>query len=241
MCAVDHGHIIRAVTDGERDGRRVGLANQLHKPPLLHWAQTAADARPTGETQIVNELSHLGGFQRISDCGAVEHEARVRGLCQLRLRILQQLERLCLALSQSRVRQRRVVVEEARRPRDVHRGLNLVAREYPHANACVLEGRDGLRHAILQSVFHGGNANERELSLHLRRDTGDVGFLRFVEHAVRCHEPGSPRGVVGLVDLLPSEKQRSQALFRELTQLAPHIIGHCSFEQIHDDTVGSLR
>ena len=43
--------MIRAVTHDERDRRRIDLSNQLHKPPLLHSAQTAADARETDKTR----------------------------------------------------------------------------------------------------------------------------------------------------------------------------------------------
>eukprot|EP00951_Prasinocladus_malaysianus_P001586 scaffold10950_cov29-Prasinocladus_malaysianus.AAC.1 len=101
---------------------------------------------------------------------------------------------------------------------DVDGRLLLVARDHPHLHARLEQSGDGLRDAVLQLVFDGGDANQLEVLLDLVLQLRHL-LLAAVQQAADLLEAVVPLAVDPDGDHLGAQAERAQPLLGKQAQV----------------------
>mmetsp|Transcript_153563 Transcript_153563/g.492171 ORF Transcript_153563/g.492171 Transcript_153563/m.492171 type:complete len:272 (+) Transcript_153563:897-1712(+) len=204
--SLEHGHIIRAITNCQRDPSHVEPPHQFHELALLLRRQPTTYARTARDRQFVQHGSTSLRHQDKADECAVQHKTTILDTLKMLLGFFQQLDGLLLASAVRQGREDHVLGEQLAGPDDFHSRLGLVAREHPETNAGLLDQADGLGNALLKLILDGADPGQCERVFHLGRQSRD----RLVAD-VSLRVPREPLLEEAGVQGLRGEDQRPQA------------------------------
>mmetsp|Transcript_150522 Transcript_150522/g.483914 ORF Transcript_150522/g.483914 Transcript_150522/m.483914 type:complete len:341 (+) Transcript_150522:2020-3042(+) len=219
---LDHGHIVRAVADGERHGRRLhALADELDHLRFLQRRHAASDDHGAGLGHVQELLLHHDVAQDDFQSRSCHHDRLVVVLLISELaRPIPQLARRgdvparggLLDLGNGHSGDKDLGTEA-----DVPGGLKLVAGQDPQFDARNTELLNGVRHLVLELILDGRDADDVEVHLDLLSNLvqgcfpvrqGSLGLL--ILH--------QPRNGDRLRDLALPDEQRPESLCAEIRQ-----------------------
>mmetsp|Transcript_30860 Transcript_30860/g.80928 ORF Transcript_30860/g.80928 Transcript_30860/m.80928 type:complete len:487 (-) Transcript_30860:1406-2866(-) len=183
VCSLDHGHVIRTITNSQSHGLGTDVVlDKSNNLSLLLWGHTASNNSLADNTDLQQQTSHLLVTENVTKRRAVDDKGKLFAYA-FALNNGSEPVGLSKQLTASLFRSRAIdndehhlLGEEAAGKADVDGRFLLVSSEHPNLHASLGKSCNSVGHTNLEFVFNCSGANNLKILLNLFCNSHELVF-----------------------------------------------------------------